>query len=354
MLSKKQTIENRQSFHAKGASLTACRRLRATAWDVYKVLRVVTPRQFLRALGKRIWPISILVRRYFRRRFGRKVWTSVNHSAIEAFQKNRPHLNAWQQEALDQLTENGIFVSHVQQLTSASMDMRTLEREVQPLLDDPDFQRQIRRRESRDGSRWYFIRAFGLKPRRPLPKSLAMFLLNNEILDVVNTYLGLWSRMGYADVMHTLPVSEGERTTDAQLWHRDHEDVRAVNVYVHIGDVREDNGPLIYARQTQLGGKCAGDIPPRPAYAVVLTDEELSRRVPQENLFTCTGESGTLIICDCVGFHRGAWPVHRPRTVLVSRFVSDAAINICRYESPGLRRDELELAAQYALGLGPC
>ena len=74
--------------------------------------------------------------------------------------------------------------------------------------------------------------------------------LDAALLDVVNSYLGLFAKLIYADMWHTAPASS-ERRIGSQRWHRDYDDAAMVKAYVYLADVAPEAGPMEYVRGSQ-------------------------------------------------------------------------------------------------------
>src|SRR2546427_5306683 len=76
--------------------------------------------------------------------------------------------------------------------------------------------------------------------------------LDPSMLDVVNSYLGLWAKLIYTDVWHGIPIDLGRRI-GSQNWHRDPEDKTLVKIYMYFSDVDATAGPLEYVPGSAVG-----------------------------------------------------------------------------------------------------
>src|SRR5947208_2060462 len=81
--------------------------------------------------------------------------------------------------------------------------------------------------------------------------------ISDRMLDVVNSYLGLWSKLTYVDLWYTPPAAPGVERVSSQRWHRDYNDERLVKVFIYLTDVDEATGPLEYVPGSVLGGEYA-------------------------------------------------------------------------------------------------
>lgn len=82
----------------------------------------------------------------------------------------------------------------------------------------------------------------------------------------------------------------------SQLWHRDHEDVPVLKLFLYLRDIGPKQGPLEYIRGSHRGDF---DLCSRQKYApgTIL--------VSPERVESCTGPQGSAVIVDTSGIHRG-------------------------------------------------
>lgn len=72
--------------------------------------------------------------------------------------------------------------------------------------------------------------------------ALTGFALDPAVLAVVHGYYGMFVRLRYVDLWHTLVTDAPP--TQSQLWHRDPEDRLILKVFVTLEDVDEGAGPF--------------------------------------------------------------------------------------------------------------
>ena len=80
-----------------------------------------------------------------------------------------------------------------------------------------------------------------------LPSShfYARFALQSEIVRLLTRLFGMVPRLDYVTVTHSLPMA-GEPAY-SQLWHRDHDDVRVIKLFVYLTDVNTvEDGPFSF------------------------------------------------------------------------------------------------------------
>lgn len=310
--------------------------------------------QLARGASLRVWPLSKIVHRHFRARMAPAKWDAVNKTAKQHLREYRPSLDMKQRGALATLRRDGVYTSSVADFVGNGISFDRLRADADRLLADPAVRRQIETRHSHEGVKWYVVRAFGYKPQRPVPRSFVDLLLHDRVLSVVNTYLGVTSRLKYLDVWHNFAVSETEPPIDSELWHRDNEDRKLVKLFIHLSDVDDGSGPLSYFRGSQPDGPFGALFPNDPPTGSYPPERELASKLTDASVKICTGKAGTMVFFDACGLHRGGRAAKRARTLLVATYASDAALDLLKY-----RLDEPEqlatmsLQARYALHAAP-
>jgi hypothetical protein len=155
--------------------------------------------------------------------------------------------------------------------------------------------------------------------------------LSSEVLDVVNSYFRLWTRLIYFDLWRSVSIPESAPAT-VPRWHRDPEDRKKVRVYLYFSKV--DSGAMEYAPGTAMMGPLGdpwgwrGPLE-RPAHP---DEEELSHLVPRSRWIRLTGEPGTLIFCDTSGIHRGTLCRTGTRVLATWSYVTPASLHHRRYD----------------------
>ena len=167
--------------------------------------------------------------------------------------------------------------------------------------------------------------------------------LNNRILNIVETYLGLPAACDTLNFFYT--VADG-RQVAARRWHRDVEDRRVVKVIVYLHDVDEDGGPLEVLHRSFPGSDTL-----EGANFPVLTQEMLEQRLgtplDRSDVTTCVGKAGTVIFTDVAShYHRGRPAISRDRCALFYNFFSRSPLRPFFCERHVFSREQLsELAA---------
>jgi hypothetical protein len=156
--------------------------------------------------------------------------------------------------------------------------------------------------------------------------------LDPKLLETVSLYLGLWPRLHAIGAWLNFPT-EGD-ATEAQLWHRDPEDVRLIKVFIYLNDVGDESGPFSYIRRTHPFSEGAAKIPPHRD-SKRITDEEMRRTFPQSTWLSCVGPAKTMILADTVGYHRGGKPTKGNRILVTFTYTSGTPLSKRRLRVTG-------------------
>jgi len=320
---------------------------------LYKTLRRLQARtlgQLLRGGLVRVWPFSIFVHRHYRARLRPDRWNDLNKRSIEVLRDHEPTLNPTQQTALSDLKADGIHVTTLDRLLNANGLLKELQDEAESLFQRPEVRSQIQQRISKDGIKWYVVRVFGFQPTLAVPPSLASLILDDRVLAIANSYLGVCSRVKYLDLWYNLPCDEADPSVDSERWHRDNEDNQLIKLFLYLSDVDERSGPLSYIRGTQPGGRYGSLYPNNPPTGSFPPDGALERDLPDAEMYSCVGNAGTLLLYDACGFHRGGRTSNKPRIMLVATYASEAALDPLTYTLQNREQiEDLSVPGKYAI-----
>src|SRR5437868_9098643 len=187
-------------------------------------------------------------------------------------------------------------------------------------------------------------------PRIPAGSVWLRFAVNDALLDVVNSYRGVYTLLTTVDDWYTVPYPESDKRVASQRWHRDPDDLHVVKCFLYFNDVDEDAGPFEYIPGSAEGGPY-GDVwrwgtekkwyPP---------EEVLDAHIPASARIKLTGPKGTLILCDTSGFHRGGHARSKPRILATFTWISPESEWKKLYHEVVWRGDvQLSRQARYAL-----
>lgn len=283
-------------------------------------------------------------------------WHLENPRARELFTTNKPRLNPSQQEAADQLSARGLAIVALDKLDPDAdvwgrlrTVVDTFSRSDKVRQGIADFRQTIA--EGKFQNDVYLIKLYPEGPTLELDNPLLQLGLSPSILDVVNSYLGLWAKLLYTDVWHSIPIDVGHRI-GSQRWHRDPEDRKIVKVYLYFGDVDKEAGAMEYVAGSTFGGPYESIAKWKVKGYHYLPEGEVERRVPPSAILSCVGPAGTAVFCDTSGIHRGNIATSRARILATWTFCTPAAISVSAQRrftiSPTSDDSRLSPAARYA------
>ncbi|HEU4972837.1 MAG TPA: hypothetical protein VFT35_13025 [Gaiellaceae bacterium] len=149
---------------------------------------------------------------------------------------------------------------------------------------------------------------------------------SRPMLDIANTYLGLWSKLQYLDVWYSVPQAADADRKASQRWHRDFNDKHLLKAFLYLVDVDDSTGPFEYVPESAPGGRYADEWPWRPLGENYPPDGELEKRIPEDGIRTFTAPKGTMVFCNTAGFHRGGFATERPRVLATVTYCSPASL----------------------------
>jgi hypothetical protein len=157
--------------------------------------------------------------------------------------------------------------------------------------------------------------------RPPLSEVLAdarvwQWGLNEALLDVVESYLGLPARYYGADLRLEQATA---RAVGVRQWHRDVEDHRMFKMLVWLNDVDLDGGPFEYVSRRHTP-RLASELGYVSGF---VDDEDLERLVPRAEWRQATGPMWTAVLGDTRAlFHRAKPPVAQDRYSVTFSYTS--------------------------------
>jgi hypothetical protein len=271
-----------------------------------------------------------------------------NPASSRSFRKTLPKLNALQQRLVEELYSTGVAMCHFDELFQEPELWRSLSTQISEFVSSDEVQSVVRKRQQDFAEKHnfpaiehYIISKYS-QDRKPLiaaSNTLLGFGVNPFILDVVNSYLGMWSKLIYFDMWCTLPLNTDERFA-SQRWHRDPEDRRKIRTFLYFSNVDKDSGAMEYLSGSHFGGPYEHVFPWEDPLGIPYPpDGEVERQIPTSQHVILQGPPGTLIFCDTAGFHRGGISRTIPRILATSAFVTPASLHRRRYEIDATVRD---------------
>ena len=165
----------------------------------------------------------------------------------------------------------------------------------------------------------YLVRVVPWEMQHAGDSPLLKVALDKKLLEIVAAYLEMWPRLHAIGAWLNFPTEDEAK--EAQLWHRDPEDMKIIKVFIYLNDVGAENGPFCYIPKTHPFSSGAGTVPLHKDRKRILDDEMISV-LPKESWITCMGPANTMIIADTVGFHRGGKPTKGARLLITFTYTS--------------------------------
>jgi len=273
------------------------------------------------------------------------VWFRIlNRRGRRLFIAHPPALDAIQQKIAHDLLANGYAVTSIQELFPDSDWLNRLTVHAQALLP------HARPKTKKHYSHQLLDLVPSLDPQDPL----VWWAINNRVLSIVNTYMGVFSRLNHISLDLTMPVGPDARPEESQRWHRDPEDKVMCKMFFYFTDVTEDAGPLWYVAGSHARGRYRNLFPQRPPRGVYPPQGAVEERVLTDDIRTLTGPRGMIIFCDTSGLHRGGYAKAHQRLAATCAYSSEAGFMLDRLQpasEAAWASEELSLQVRFALTL---
>jgi hypothetical protein len=266
-----------------------------------------------------------------------------------------PQLTGTQQRVLDELRGRGIAMIGFDELVGdaslwhelqADMDAfveRAVE-QIPPGMTRPEHKDQFLIRRFRPNKQGEALEEARLATDGPWLR----FAVGSPLLDVVNAYRGLQTKLVDYDHWYTVPFSEDYERVSSQQWHRDPEDLHVVKVFLYFSDVDEEAGPFEYVPGSTEGGPYGDIFPWGKGDSWYPSVRKFDRKVPKSDRLLVTAPAKTIVVCDTSGFHRGGHAHSKPRILSTHTYVSRGSTWGRRFEVDW-RDGDLSDAARFAL-----
>ena len=270
--------------------------------------------------------LNQLIKTYFTIRHYWLVWFFVlNRRGRRLFKSYPPKLNELEKKVSEDLTMNGIAVTHLNDLFP---DQYALLTELQ------SYTNKLRGQAETKTVKTFLKYMFEETPTLDFTNPFLKLILQLKILNIVNTYLGVCGKFYYLTLNITTPLPAGTQPVASQRWHRDPEDKKLCKIFIYLTDVDQSAGPFIYVLGSQFGGRYQNLFPQKPPSGIYPPIGAVERLVPKDDIKYCTGRAGTVIFCDTSGLHKGGYATATERIMFTGGFQSDAGPRPLRYQYP--------------------
>jgi phytanoyl-CoA dioxygenase PhyH len=263
-----------------------------------------------------------------------------NRGARRRYAHERPELDDAQQRIVERLRVEGYAVLPFLELFAEPVAWSELEADAARFVAETEAELRrehegeesaLRRREGKE----FVVRKYAYGVELGLDDPWLRLGASRRLLDVANTYLGMWSKLEYIDVWYTSPVADPERRS-SQRWHRDFNDRHLLKAFLYLVDVDKETGPFEYVPGSAPGGELDGLWPWRPLGENYPPEDELAAKTA-DRAVTFTAPKGTIIFCNTSGFHRGGFATGKPRVLATVTYSSPASLESLTERNYSLR-----------------
>lgn len=275
-----------------------------------------------------------------------------NRASRGRFAENRPQLDDVQRRIVDELEADGYSLLTFAELFDDGDSWSEIDAQAARFVGETEAglagdREGLRVRAGKE----FVVRLHSYGVDLDLTDSWFHACASHRMLDVANSYLGMWSKLEYVDMWYSVPQPESADRISSQRWHRDFNDRRLVKVFLYLVDVDEQTGPFQYAAGSAPGGPYGDAWPWRPLGENYPPENELEQRIPEDAVRTFTGPKGTLLFCNTAGFHRGGFATGRPRVLATATYSSPASLASLTERSYRFAGslDELDAPTRFAL-----
>ncbi len=279
------------------------------------------------------------------------VWKIRNWHAIFLHRRAPLALNPLQKRILNDFKRDGIAITHLDELFPHS-DWQHVLTTYGNSLKEKSFQNSVK-------TFWQEMWDVKTLPLDPKNNPFVRFALEEKNIAITNAYQGMYSRLHSIGLSETIPVTPGTPAIQSQQWHRDVGNKTYPKIFVYLTDVEDEDGPFIYLKGSQLGGKWWHLFPQINQYTPALgriRDGDIETPPTNADILRCTGRAGTLVFADTSGIHKGGYSTRNPRFASIITYFSDKSMERRKHQYRHFtypadfdaQRAQLPVAAQFA------
>ena len=280
-----------------------------------------------------------------------------NRRARSLYNGNRPSLDGVQQRIVRELDAQGYALADFHELFSEQAWQQiseyaarfVAETEAGLASESEGGGGELRRRAGKE----FLVRKYDMGGVVSLDDAWLDLSLNRHLIDIASSYLQMWPKLEYLDMWYSLPVGSGGERRASQLWHRDFDDRHLLKAFLYLADVDAQTGPFEFVPGSHPGGPYAGIQPWAPMAIGRISEKELAKHVPTDQIRTFTAPKGTIIFCNSSGLHRGGFAETRPRVLSTVTYCSPASLHSLTRRNYSLVRgtdtSSLDPVVRYAL-----
>jgi hypothetical protein len=259
------------------------------------------------------------------------IWNILNQAGKALHEEQAPNLDELQQAVVNTLVQDGIAFVHLDELFP---DKQVTSELIEHM--------ELRKGEAMVGETKPFLQYFSGELGTSevaiieLDSPFIRFSLDRRILDVVNSYIGICSKLVHFELGMTNLMSPGAAPARSQRWHRDPGMKKLIKMFIYLTDVDEEAGPFSYVVKSHAGGRW-GSLFPQKQFGrrgMYPPEGAVDEAVSKSDIRVCTGRAGTVIFCDTTGLHKGGYSISKPRIMSTSVYVAEGDVIKRRFRYP--------------------
>lgn len=192
--------------------------------------------------------------------------------------------------------------------------------------------KEVLSREMQDGSgerfkrgKDFVARFYDEKTQISFDDKMNELVLNDFFYNLAVKYLCAHPRITNIDYWLNIPKQDVPKSS--QKWHRDYEDLKLLKVFLYLGDVTPESGPLSYVESSQYNGKFGKLFPRKFPNGVVVEDDHINTQFRNNEKKTFTLKDGTFVFADTSGLHKGGHCISDERFLFTFTYTSFAGIS---------------------------
>lgn len=276
----------------------------------------------IKSAGRRT--IKLAVKTYYRAINFMPIWLALNREGISLQKKFPPLLDPVSKRTAEDLKKYGIAFVHINELFPSENKFGEL------LSYSQGLEKNAGVKTNKEFLQFYL----DSEPMLDLKNPLIKLALEEKVLGIINSYMGMFSKFYMFTLNKTMPIDAGTKEIQSQRWHRDPEDKKMVKIFMYFNDVDEEAGPFVFVKESHFEGKFGNLFPPKPPLGSLPPDEGVRKAVSKENMHVCTAKAGTIIFADPRGIHKGGYATKKHRIMSTLYYSSKASPWPVRYKYP--------------------
>lgn len=247
--------------------------------------------------------------------FSNKIfWKLINKNGIKKQINYCPKLNSEDLKILENLIEDGVAVCNLEYFSNSLL---------QDMISWKDELKINKDHQSRKEFLTYYLGGSYDRDEKNIFKAtnpLINFSINNNLLNIVNSYFKMFSKLIYLELNETKIVDQKDELKASQAYHRDPGIHGCIKVFVYLNDVEKGGGAFTYVKKSHIFGKNKNLFRRRffGVGGVYIDEKELMNKIDKKNIYEIQGKSGTVIIADTSGIHKGGFSTQKSRIMTTS------------------------------------